>query len=225
VRLSILIPAYQQEGSLAEVLERTAMAAAPDWDLEIVVCDDGSTDGSAAIAESCGRRDPRIRVVRHDRHRGRGPALRSALTLATGDACLLMDGRGAYDPDDAPRLVEALAAGARVVFGSRLLTGSRPADMPWSSYLGHRLRTMAANRLFDLGLTDEATAMIAIETELLRSLELGDHPSEELAAQLGQRQIPIAEVPVRFTPRPRDRQPGLGCGLRGALTLFRRRLG
>jgi glycosyltransferase involved in cell wall biosynthesis len=204
--LSILIPAYQEEATIGEVLRRVSAidTKAVGFDKEIVVCDDGSRDRTAAIAEEMAAKDPAIRVVRHERNRGKGAAIRTALAAARGEYCLIQDADLEYEVSDYPALLEPAAAGADVVYGSRFLANPRPTGMRTANFVANRVLTTTANLLFGLDITDEATCFKLIRTSLLRELDLectGFEFCPEVTAKLGKRKVKIAEVPIAYTAR------------------------
>ncbi len=204
--LSILIPAYQEEATIGEVLRRVAAidTRPHGFGKEIVVCDDGSRDRTAAIAAELAAGDPSIRLVRHERNRGKGAAIRTALAAAKGDYCLIQDADLEYEVSDYPALLRPAAAGADVVYGSRFLANPRPTGMQTANFVANRILTTTANVLFGLSITDEATCFKLIRTELLRELQLectGFEFCPEVTAKLGKRKVRIAEVPIAYTAR------------------------
>ena len=204
--LSILIPAYQEEATIGEVLRRVAAidTRPHGFDKEIVVCDDGSRDRTAALAAELAAADPSIRLVRHERNRGKGAAIRTALAAAKGDYCLIQDADLEYEVSDYPALLRPAAAGADVVYGSRFLANPRPTGMQTANFVANRILTTTANVLFGLSITDEATCFKLIRTELLRELQLectGFEFCPEVTAKLGKRKVRIAEVPIAYTAR------------------------
>ena len=204
--LSILIPAYQEEATIGEVLRRVAAidTTPHGFAKEIVVCDDGSRDRTAAIAAEMAAQEPAIRLVRHPRNRGKGAAIRTALEAAHGDYCLIQDADLEYEVTDYPALLKPAAAGADVVYGSRFLANPRPTGMHLANFVANRVLTTTANLLFGLDITDEATCFKLIRTSLLRDLQLectGFEFCPEVTAKLGKRKIQIAEVPIAYTAR------------------------
>ncbi|HVV87802.1 MAG TPA: glycosyltransferase family 2 protein [Kofleriaceae bacterium] len=204
--LSILIPAYQEEATIGEVLRRVAAidTQPQGFDKEIVVCDDGSRDRTAAIAAELAAAHPSIRLVRHPQNRGKGAAIRTALDAARGDYCLIQDADLEYEVTDYPALLAAAAAGADVVYGSRFLSNPRPTGMHLANYVANRILTTTANVLFGLDITDEATCFKLVRTSLLRDLQLectGFEFCPEVTAKLGKRKVRIAEVPIAYTAR------------------------
>lgn len=204
--LSVLIPAYQEERSIAEVLRRVRAVDTESlgFDKEIIVCDDGSADGTAALIEQAATEDPRIRLVRHPENRGKGAAIRTALGHARGDYCLIQDADLEYEVSDYPAILEPLRAGADVVYGSRFLTRRHPEGMRLPNLVANRVLTLTTNLLFGLSITDEATCFKAFRTDLLRSLGLvctGFEFCPEVTAKLGNRNIRIVEVPISYSAR------------------------
>jgi dolichol-phosphate mannosyltransferase len=204
--LSIIIPAYQEERTIGEVLRRAASidTEALGFDKEIIVCDDGSADRTADIVAEAAEAEPRIRLVRHPQNRGKGAAIRTALAAARGDYSLIQDADLEYEVEDYPALLEAVNAGADVVYGSRFLTTARPDGMKLANFVANRVLTTTANVLYGLSITDEATCFKVFRTDLLRSLELSCEGFEfcpEVTAKLGKRRIKIAEVPIQYRAR------------------------
>lgn len=194
--VSIILPVYNEPTTVAEVLRRLRALA---WRKEIIVVDDGSTDGTLARLEA----EPGITLIRHARNQGKGMAIRSGLAVARGDAILIHDADLEYDPADLDRVLEPLARGqARVVYGSRFI-GGRP-QMRWANYVCNRLLALAANLLYRAGITDEATCYKAFDAQLLRSIPLRCRRFEfcpEVTAKVRRRGERIVEVPIRYAAR------------------------
>jgi glycosyltransferase involved in cell wall biosynthesis len=169
MRISFLVPAYNEAKTIVEVLERVA---ALELDKQIVVVDDGSTDGTGELVERwCdGRRD--VVLIRQP-NRGKGAAVRAAIPHAEGDIAVIQDADLEYDPVDVPALVEPIERGAAdVVFGSRL-SGGRPqrAYLFWH-LVGNRFLSLLTNVLYNTTLSDMETGYKAFRIEVLRSLDL-----------------------------------------------------
>jgi len=204
--LTIIIPAYQEEDTIEEVLEAVAAIDIESlgFTKEIVVCDDGSTDRTSEIVAKVAGRDPRIRLIRHDRNRGKGAAIRTALAEASGDFVLIQDADLEYEVTDYPALLARVKDGARVVYGSRFLLAERPSGMRASNFLANRILTITANLLYGVNITDEATCFKVFDARLLRSLELrceGFEFCPEVTAKLGKAKVPIVEVPIHYRAR------------------------
>ncbi|MFH0903110.1 MAG: glycosyltransferase family 2 protein, partial [Pseudomonadota bacterium] len=169
---------------------------------EIIVCDDGSTDRTVAAIETAGI--PGVTLVRHERNRGKGAAIRTALSYATGDYVLIQDADLEYDVDDYPKIIKALAPGVDAVYGSRFLQRRYPHGMHPLNFLANKILTVSANVLYGHHITDEATCFKVVRTDLLRSLELECERFEfcpEVTAKLGLRRATILEVPIRYEAR------------------------
>ena len=204
--LSILIPAYQEERTIGEVLRLVSAidTESSGFDKEILVCDDGSSDGTVSVVEERMAADPRVRLVRHAKNRGKGAAIRTALADARGEYALIQDADLEYEVSDYPALLAAVNAGADVVYGSRFLTADRPDGMRFANYLANRILTTSANWLYGLSITDEATCFKVFRTDLLRDLDLrceGFEFCPEVTAKLGKRKVAIAEVPIHYRAR------------------------
>jgi glycosyltransferase involved in cell wall biosynthesis len=200
VRVSILIPVYNEFPTLLPVLERVIRAELPaGCEKEIIVVNDGSTDGTPALLEQFG--DSRLMVVHHEgANRGKGTALRTGLAKATGDIVLVQDGDLEYDPNDYVLLLQPIVEGrADVVYGSRNWAG-----MKWRNRLANRILTLAANLLYRAAITDEATAYKAFRTSVVRLVRLECVRFEfcpEVTAKLRRLGCRIHEVPISYNPR------------------------
>jgi len=204
--LSILIPAFGEEKTIAEVLQRVAAIdiASLGFQKQIIVCDDGSHDNTVACVQEVMQEQSCITLVQHEQNRGKGAAIRTALELAEGDYCLVQDADLEYDIDDYPALLHAINNGARVVYGSRFLEKKWPQGMKFPNFMANRLLAMAANLLYGLSITDEATCFKVIETKLLRSLHLeceGFEFCPEVTAKIAKQKVPIHEVPISYLAR------------------------
>jgi dolichol-phosphate mannosyltransferase len=202
VKVTILIPVYNEFRTFPQVLERVLRAPLPEGcTKEIIVIDDGSTDGTSRMIADFARAGT-IRAQHSATNSGKGMAIRTGLALATGDVVLIQDGDLEYDPDDYARLIEPIFAGeADVVYGSRF-PGAR--NMELRNRIANAILTAAANLLFGAHITDEATAYKAFRVPLLRSLNLECKRFEfcpEVTAKLCRLGIRIHEVPIRYNAR------------------------
>jgi dolichol-phosphate mannosyltransferase len=206
MRLSILIPAYQERRTITEVLRRVSGVDThtEGFEKEIIVCDDGSTDGTATEIERAAQELDGIRLIRHPQNRGKGAAIRTALEHATGDFVLIQDADLEYEVTDYPAMLRAINAGAEAVYGSRFLTRRYPERMQVANFVANRMLTMVANGLFNHDITDEATCFKVVRTDLLRSLRLECERFEfcpEVTAKLGLKKVKIVEVPISYHAR------------------------
>ncbi len=201
VVLSVVVPVYNEVATIEALLRKVREVPLK---LEVIVVDDGSTDGTRDVL-------PRLRdeglidtLVFHERNRGKGAALRTAFAHATGDVIVVQDADLEYDPLEFPLLLEPILAGkADAVFGSRFLGGPHRVLFFWHS-VGNRLLTLLSNMFTDLNLTDMETCYKMVRRELLQSLPLsadrfGIEP--ELTARLAQAGARIYELPISYHGR------------------------
>ena len=205
-RLSILIPVYNEAQSIEKILERVLEAPLPEGvEREVVVVDDGSEDGTAEKLTELRRRANRsFQLLRHEKNRGKGAALRSALAVATGDVLLFQDADLEYHPKEYPRLLQPILDGeADVVYGSRFLGGPHRVFFFWH-YVGNRLLTLLSNLLTDLNLSDMETGYKVFRREVLEGVELTSERftiEPELTAKMAKKKVRVFEVPIAYYGR------------------------
>jgi glycosyltransferase involved in cell wall biosynthesis len=196
MRISFLVAAYNEASTIGKVLERID---ALGIDRQVIVVDDGSTDGTAEIAE---RYD--CLVIRQS-NRGKGAAIQAAIPHIDGDIAVIQDADMEYDPADVPALVEPIQTGvADVVFGSRL-SGGRPqrAYLFWH-LVGNRFLSLLTNVLFNTTLSDMETGYKAFRADVLRSLDLRENDfgiEPEIAAKVCKRKLRVYEMPIAYYGR------------------------
>jgi glycosyltransferase involved in cell wall biosynthesis len=218
--LSILVPLYNEEEFVAPLLERVLQAPLPDGvRREVVVVDDGSTDGSAEIVAEMAARFPEIRLVRHEHNRGKGASIRTAIEHARGEYSIIQDSDLEYDPREYPNLLRPLLEGkADVVYGSRfMIVGERRVLYFWHS-VANWLLTEFCNLVADLNLTDMETCYKAFRTSLLKSIPLRSNRfgiEPELTIKVARRQVRIYETPISY--HGRTYEEGKKIGLKDAI--------
>lgn len=204
-KLSVIVPVYNERNTVVEVVRRMRAVELPDGiEREIIVVDDGSTDGTRDVLRQLG--DSTVRVLAHDGNRGKGAAVRTGLALATGDYVLIQDADLEYDPEDWPRLIAPVTRGrARVVYGSRF-TGER-RNMLLLHWIGNRMLSLVTNVLFNSTLSDMETCYKLVDRSLLNGLELRSDRFDiepEITAKILKRGIRIYEVPISYMGREFD---------------------
>lgn len=201
--LSVLMPVYNERWTLEEALQRVLAAPVP-LELEVIVVDDGSTDGSAEAVRTIAEKEPRVRLLRLDKHQGKGAAIRHALGQMRGDVAVVQDADLEYDPGDYAGLLQPILDGeADAVFGSRFSGAKRRVRSFWHS-MANRLLTRLCNLLGDLNLSDMQTCYKMVRADLLRELRLtsrGFQFEAELTMRLAQWGARIYEIPVSYRGR------------------------
>jgi glycosyltransferase involved in cell wall biosynthesis len=204
VRLSILMPVYNEYATLVSAVKAVLDVDFP-CELELIVVDDGSTDGTrdlyAGLAD-----DPRLRVELHERNRGKGAAIRTAASVATGDYVIMCDADLEYSPSEIPALLApVLHGGAQVVYGTRSF-GSHNA-YSYLYVLGNKAVTTAANVLFNCYISDLETCFKLIPTQLYREMDIrstGFGVEAEITGKLLRRGIRPYELPITYQARTRE---------------------
>ncbi|HUP15463.1 MAG TPA: glycosyltransferase [Acidimicrobiia bacterium] len=203
-KLSVLMPVYNESRTLRTIVAKV-LSAPVDLELELIAVDDASADGSAALLEELASEDPRIRVFKHPVNRGKGAAIRTAISHATGDIAIVQDSDLEYDPSEYPKVLKPILDGrADAVYGSRFASSDERRVLFFWHSLGNKLLTALSNMANDLNLTDMETCYKAVRVDLLRSLRLtserfGIEP--EITARLSQWGARIYEVPISYHGR------------------------
>ncbi|SCE71756.1 Glycosyl transferase family 2 [Micromonospora viridifaciens] len=203
MKLSILMPVYNEEERIADALKQ-ALAVDYPCEIELIVVDDGSRDGTSEIL---GRLDDaRLRVITHQRNAGKGAAIKTAVDSAEGEYMVILDADLEYDPQDIPRLLEPVLDGrATVVYGNRTF-GSHSAYSFWY-VMGNKGVTMAANVLFNSYIGDLETCFKLMPLQLYRSLQVrsrGFGMEAEVTGKLLRKRIRPYEVPISYRARGRE---------------------
>jgi glycosyltransferase involved in cell wall biosynthesis len=235
--LSVVVPVYNERDTWRELLARVEAVELPDVGRQIVLVDDGSTDGTReqleqfageAGAEPSAPRPGQVRhkVIFHDRNRGKGAALRTGFEAADGDVVVIQDADLEYDPNDHPRLLEPMRRDrADVVYGSRFAERSGRKGY-WKNYLANRFLTVLSNLSTGLKLTDMETCYKMFRREVLARLSLeqdrfGFEP--EVTAKVARLDVRIAELPIRYVGRSHEEGKKIGWrdGLKAIVCIFK----
>ena len=231
-RLSIVIPAYNEERFIGTLLERIRAVDLTPYGLEkeIIVVDDCSKDGTSAVVTEF----PDVVLCRHERNGGKGRAVRTGIARATGDYLMIQDADLEYEPQDYVPMVRALLSNqADVVYGSRYTKGllrSKYSQQSWAAYLGGRSLSVAGLICTRRYLTDTVTALKLFPRTLLNELKLetsGFELDHEITSKVLARGCRIVEVPIQYFPRSREEGKKIGAKdwVRGLRTFWRYRRG
>lgn len=213
MKLSVIIPVYNEVASIEEIVRRVQETKRA---FEIVIVDDGSTDGTRDVLRRLDG-NGNIRVLFHEKNRGKGAAIRTGLQAAQGDVLLIQDADLEYDPRDYPMLLRPIEEGiADVVYGSRFLGGPRRVIMFWHM-VANKLLTFMTNLLYNSILSDMETGYKAFRREVIENMPLRANRFDfepEFTAKVLKRHYRIFEVPISFNPR--DYSQGKKIKLRDA---------
>ena len=225
VKLSVVIPVYNERYLVGELVRRVLAVSAPEIrEMEILLVDDGSKDGSLEILRELAAENPdRIRLLEQGRNQGKGSAIRRGIAEATGDLILFQDADLEYDPRDYPRLIRPfLEDGADVVYGSRFLPSDRRRVLYYRHSLGNKMLTTLSNWFTDLNLTDMETCYKVFRAPLIKSIPIrsNDFAMEpEITAKVAKRESRIFEVPISYLGR--TYREGKKIGWRDAVKALR----
>jgi glycosyltransferase involved in cell wall biosynthesis len=222
--LTVITPVFNERATVAEVIRRIRSVELP-VDVEVIVVDDGSTDGTDKVLAALG--DSTIRVIDHQRNRGKGAAIRTGLAAARGDLVLVQDADLEYDPLDWSRLLDPILRGkAQVVYGSRF-TGERKNMLPLH-WVGNRFLSLVTNVLYSSTLSDMETCYKMFDRRVLEGITIesdGFDFEPEITAKVLRRGFRIYEVPISYAGREPDEGKKItwrdGLGALKALVKYR----
>jgi len=209
MKISVVIPVFNERETLAEIVSRVRRAL-EDRDAEVVVVDDGSTDGTRDVLRSLSG----VRVIEHDRNQGKGAALRTGFAAATGEVVIVQDADLEYDPRDYSKLLEPIEDGrADVVFGSRFLGGPHRVLLFWH-YMANKLLTWLSNILTNLNLSDMETGYKVFRRSVLEKIHIRSDRfnfEPEITAKVAKSRCRVYEVPISYSGRTYDEGKKIGA--------------
>ena len=198
--LSVIIPVYNEVKTILQVVERVQ---ATPYEKEILVVDDGSTDGTRDQLKDLHAAN--LKIIFHEQNKGKGAAIQSGWSQATGEILLIQDADMEYDPSDYPQLIEPIQSGkADVVFGSRFLGGGSHRVLYFWHSLGNRFLTLLANMLNDLNMSDMETGYKVFTREVQKSIRIRSNRfgfEPEFTAKVARKKFRIYEVPISYYGR------------------------
>jgi glycosyltransferase involved in cell wall biosynthesis len=201
--LSVIVPVFNERTTLTEIVRRMRAVDLP-MDREIVVVDDGSSDGSDKVLSAI--EDSTVRVLRHPGNEGKGAAIRSGLAVVRGDLVLIQDADLEYDPEDWPKLINPVLRGrAKVVYGSRF-TGERKNMLFWH-WVGNRFLSLVTNVLYNTTLSDMETCYKLFDRSVIEGITIDSNRFDfepEITAKVLRRGYRIYEVPISYNGREFD---------------------
>ncbi len=204
-RLSILMPVFNERATIGEICAAVDAAEARGLEKELIIVDDGSTDGTREFLQRLEGLGSPHRVLLHARNMGKGAAIRTGLTYATGDLVLIQDADLEYDPADYPDLLEPILRGrADVVYGSRVRGGKPVRDFSLLYLWGNRLVTLTANLLYGGALTDMETCYKVFRADVIKGIRIQANRFDfepEVTAKVLKRGHRIVEVPIAYFGR------------------------
>ncbi|MCK5645387.1 MAG: glycosyltransferase family 2 protein [Anaerolineales bacterium] len=214
MKLTVIMPVFNEYQTIEEIVSRVIAVGLAD---EIIIVDDGSTDGTRELLRELDQKYPEVKLILHDRNQGKGAAVRSGIAEASSEYLIIQDADLEYDPRDYHAILKPMQEGlAEVVYGSRFLGAPRRTTMFWHM-IANKMLTLMTNILYNSILSDMETGYKLFKREIITSIPLRAKRfnfEPEITAKLLKRKIRIYEVPITFNPR--EYSEGKKIGLKDA---------
>jgi glycosyltransferase involved in cell wall biosynthesis len=210
MKVSVVMPVYNEVATIKEIVSRVQ---AVTLEKDIIIVDDGSTDGTLELLGEISQSYDNLRVIHHDRNQGKGAALRTGFAAVTGDIVIIQDADLEYDPKEYPVLLEPIVDGrADIVYGSRFLGGPHRVLFFWH-YMGNKFLTLLSNMVTNLNLTDMETCYKVFKKEVLDNIKLKSNRfgfEPEFTAKVAKKGFRIYETPISYSGRTYDEGKKIG---------------
>jgi len=202
MKLSIVIPVYNEKRTLAEIVNKVLNVSLKNVQKEIILVNDASTDGSKQVVEDFANKHTEIKAIHHKRNQGKGASLKDGFKISTGDYVIVQDADLEYNPNDYSKLLGALENGIDVVYGSRF--SGNYENMTSMHYIGNKILTVVTNILYGVLLTDMETCYKLIPGDFARSVKINSKKFDfepEITAKILKSKMKIKEIPISYKGR------------------------
>lgn len=227
MKLSILIPVYNEENTLETIVERVLDVEYGVEKIEVVIVDDCSTDSSFDVAQQISGNNPNVIVSKHERNQGKGAAIRTAMKISTGDIVIVQDADLEYDPRDIPSLITLIQQDiADVVYGSRFSSSGPHRVMYFWHQIGNSFLTLFSNVMTNINLTDMEVCYKALRREVVNTIEIEENRfgfEPELTAKVAKGKWRIYEMPISYFGRTYEEGKKIGWkdGMRAIVCIMK----
>ena len=227
MKLSILIPVYNEEATLETIVERVLDVEYGVEEIELVIVDDCSTDSSFDVARKISENDPNVVISKHEINQGKGAAIRTAMKISTGDIVIVQDADLEYDPRDIPSLISLIQQDiADVVYGSRFSSSGPHRVMYFWHQIGNNFLTLFSNMMTNINLTDMEVCYKALRREVVNTINIEENRfgfEPELTAKVAKGKWRIYEMPISYYGRTYEEGKKIGWrdGMRAIVCIMK----